>query len=374
MEKNKVELKPFNELRNGQGDLLSQSVEELQSIGDNDVKKLVHDLQVHQIESDIQNDELQRAQLEIEESRLKYADLYDLAPVGFLTLTPKGLILEANLTSATLLGEDRRYLIKRAFSSFITAEFQDMFCFHCKRVIETLTKQTCELQLEKKDGTTFYVLVESIPVQNSGTEVQQIHSSIIDITERKKVEKALHKAHEDLERQFEERTLELKSAAEELKERQEELLRHKSQLEKVNNELMETNKAVSILARNIDKNKQEMESAIAKTINSMLIPTIKDLRKAKTVDGLHSAVDILATQVQAIINDLSGGMNILAPLTPTEMRVAVMIKNGLTSQNLANKLNISLHTAKTHRRNLRKKLNVQNSRINLTSYLRAIMW
>ena len=374
MEKSKAELKPLNDLRNRAKDLLNQSVEELQSIGDNDVRKLVNELCARQIELDIQNEKLRRAQVEIEESRQKYADLYDLAPVGYLTLTPKGLIVEANLTSATLLGEDRRDLIERAFSSFIASEFQDLFFSHHQRVIETLTKQTCELQLEKKDGTSFYASLESIAVQNSEMKVYQIHTNIIDITERKKVEKALHKAQENLERQVEERTLELKGAAEELKDRQEQLFRKKSELEKVNKELMGTNRAISILARNIDKNKQEMEYTIAKKINSMLMPTIKDLRKANTLDGVQYAVDILATQLQALANDLTGNMNLLGSLTPTEMRVAMMIKNGLTSQDLANKLNISLHTAKTHRRNLRKKLNVQNSRINLTSYLRSIMW
>ena len=116
-----------------------------------------------------------------------------------------------------------------------------------------------------------------------------------------------------------------------------------------------------------------MEDTFAKAIHSILLPIIKDLHKANSSEGLRSGLDILSGQLRALSHDLTGDMNILTGLTPTEMRVAAMIKNGLTSQDLAQKLKISLHTAKTHRRNLRKKLNIHNSRINLTSYLQSIM-
>ena len=104
------------------------------------------------------------------------------------------------------------------------------------------------------------------------------------------------------------------------------------------------------------------------------MPIVEDLRKAKSLESLQASLDILAANVQTLTSDLTGGMNLMASLTPTEVRVATMIKNGLTSQEIADKLYISLHTAKTHRRNIRKKLNVKNSRINLASYLQSIMW
>ena len=249
-----------------------------------------------------------------------------------------------------------------------------MFYLHRKRVIETQTRQTCELQLVKKDGTPVYALLESIVAQNRNGKVQQIHTTITDITERKQAEEALRKAHRELEHRVDERTLELKAAAEELKYKQEELLRHKSELERVNKELLETNKAIPILARNIDRKRQETENTIIKTINSRIMPIIESLRKADTFDSFHPGLDILAAHVQTLTNDLMGEVSMMASLTPTELRVATMIKNGLTTQEIANKLYISLHTAKTHRRNIRKKLNIQNSSINLTSYLRSTLW
>ena len=212
------------------------------------------------------------------------------------------------------------------------------------------------------------------PVYGDDGQFMGRRASNRDITERKLAEENLQKAHKDLECRVTERNLELKNAAEELKHRQTELLSHKAELEKVNKELLETNKAISVLARNIDKSKQETENTISKTINFKIMPIVENLRKAKATDNLRSDIDIMAAHVQALTKDLTGDMNIMAFLTASELRVATMIKNGLTSQAIAEKLCISLHTAKTHRRNIRKKLNVQNSKVNLASYLRSIMW
>jgi two-component system cell cycle sensor histidine kinase/response regulator CckA len=86
---------------------------------------LVHELQVHQIELEMQNEELRQAQEKLEASRARYFDLYDLAPVGYFTLSEEGLILEANLTAATLLGVPRGSLAKRPIVRFLFRGDQD---------------------------------------------------------------------------------------------------------------------------------------------------------------------------------------------------------------------------------------------------------
>ena len=89
-----------------------------------DPSSLIHELEVHQIELEMQNEELRRAQLEIEGSREKYFDLYDFAPVGYLTLDEKGSISELNLTAAALLGIARKSALNKPFSLFpLEAEF-----------------------------------------------------------------------------------------------------------------------------------------------------------------------------------------------------------------------------------------------------------
>ena len=88
-------------------------------------EELLHELKVHQIELEMQNEELRSAQAALEESRDSYADLYEFAPVGYLTLTHEGQIAKINLAGATLLGEDRAKLLQHRFSHFVTPEDQD---------------------------------------------------------------------------------------------------------------------------------------------------------------------------------------------------------------------------------------------------------
>ena len=114
-----------------------------------DKERLIHELQVHQIELEMQNDELRKAQEEIETSRSKYMDLYDFAPVGYFTLDNKGVILEANLTGAKLLGVERGLLLKTAFSVFIMADDQDLFQDCRRKVFQIPGRQSCEVRLKR---------------------------------------------------------------------------------------------------------------------------------------------------------------------------------------------------------------------------------
>ena len=99
--------------------LLSKKSETVSKVGDKDVRKLVHELQAHQIELEMQNEKLRRAQEEIEESRLKYSDLYDFSPVAYFTFSQEGEIVEVNLTGTSLLGVERTKLLHRSFSTFV---------------------------------------------------------------------------------------------------------------------------------------------------------------------------------------------------------------------------------------------------------------
>ena len=162
-------------------------------------------------------------------------------------------------------------------------------------------------------------------------------------------------------------------SSDELKFRQKELLDYKYKLEKVNKELLDTNRAIAFLAAKLHKNRREIENTVAKAINSKIMPIVENLYKAKDSENLKVDLDILTAKLQTLTSNLSGGTNLMTTLTSNELRVAMMIKNGLTSQEIADKLFISLHTAKTYRRNIRKKLNIKRSRINLASYLQSIM-
>jgi len=167
----------------------SASVEDLSKMSPEETLRLVHELQVHQLELEIQNEELRRAHLELEESRNRYSDLYDFAPIGYITVSAKGIIQEANLTICSMLGVERGSLVKKPFTRFITSETQDIFYLHRQKLFGTKTKQTCELKLLKKDGLPFDAQLECIVIVDERGNITQILTAITDIGDRKQMEK-----------------------------------------------------------------------------------------------------------------------------------------------------------------------------------------
>jgi PAS domain S-box-containing protein len=130
------------------------------------VRKLIHELRVHQIELETQNEELRRAQEELEALRERYFDLYNLAPVGYFSLSPKGLILEANLTGARMLGMTRSALDMQPLSRFIARQDQDPFYSHQRRLFESGATQPYRLRMMRQDGTSFWARIEASVVED----------------------------------------------------------------------------------------------------------------------------------------------------------------------------------------------------------------
>ena len=114
-----------------------------------DLKSVVHELRVHQIELEMQNEELRHTQQELEASREKYFDLYDMAPVGYVTLNEKGIILEVNLTAATLLGIERRHLIRQPLTISSTAKMRIYTTFAINGFLKHEEHQECEVKILK---------------------------------------------------------------------------------------------------------------------------------------------------------------------------------------------------------------------------------
>ena len=161
-----------------------------------DAKRLQHELEVHQIELEMQNEELRRAHVELDAARARYFDLYDLAPVGYCTVSEQGLLLEANLTAATLLGVARGQLAgQQTFARLIHSDDQDIYYLHCKQLFETGEPQACELRMVKKDGAAFWAHMKATVAQDeNGASVARI--VLNDITLRKQEEEALRQSEE----------------------------------------------------------------------------------------------------------------------------------------------------------------------------------
>jgi PAS domain S-box-containing protein len=154
-------------------------------------RETLHELRVHQIQLEMQNEELRRIQEELAIARARYFDLYDLAPVGYCTLSANGLILEANLTASALLGMPRGALINQPFSRFVLKEDQDIYYLHRQQNLEPGAPHVCELRMVKADDTSFWVhLATSLTPQAHGASECRLVMS--DIAERKLTEEALH--------------------------------------------------------------------------------------------------------------------------------------------------------------------------------------
>lgn len=152
-----------------------------------EIRQTLHELLVHQIELEMQNEELRRTQAELEAMRAKYFDLYDLAPIGYVTLNAKGMVLETNVTFANMLGVPRGMLLNQPFSRFINKEDQDIYYRHHKKIAATGMRQECELRLKKADETTFWVKIEAVPVVEEGKPAV-CRTVISDISVRKHAE------------------------------------------------------------------------------------------------------------------------------------------------------------------------------------------
>ena len=210
----KKKIKNTTELRTSAEERLISKKTVLEKVSDVDIRKLIHELQVHQIELEIQNEELRRIHQELEESRNKYVDLFDFAPIGYLTFDENGKIIEANLTATDQLAIEREYLINKSFYRCINFEDRDIFYQHLQKVFKSKTSSMCEIRLKGR-GKEFYAQLNIMMIQGSNDNCS-CRTSIIDITKRKKAEEELIKYHEHLEELVEGRTAALQMANEEL--------------------------------------------------------------------------------------------------------------------------------------------------------------
>src|SRR3990170_3041912 len=213
----------FASLRRKAEEKLRTQLERLQKLSARDIQELVHELGTHQIELEMQNEQLRKARDEVESSRNQYAELYDFAPVGYFTIDAQGLIEGVNLTGARLLVIERGLLLKRPFTGFIAeAADREIFSKHCSEVFQKQGSRTCEIRLKRKDGAAFSAQLQSIAKENSDGKAGHIRTTIIDVTERRRAEDALQKAYGELDLKVKERTEELVKANERLSQEIEE--------------------------------------------------------------------------------------------------------------------------------------------------------
>ncbi len=188
----------LDDLRQKAEETLAKRESQIERLDQADLKSLAQELAVHQVELEIQNEELRLNRLEAEKSRDRYLDLFDFAPVAYFTLDEHNRIVEANLTACQLLKTDRRNLLNKSFTKYINPEESEKFYLQRRKVLESGTRQTGELQMQTVEGTPFYAQIESLRVGE-----EKLRLAVMDVTERKKAGEALKESEQRYRSLFE---------------------------------------------------------------------------------------------------------------------------------------------------------------------------
>jgi PAS domain S-box-containing protein len=176
----------FLDLRSQAEEQLARRANQIQRLERTDLESLAHELAVHQVELEIQNEELRRTRLEAEEARDRYIDLFDFAPVGYFTLDEHNRVIEANLAGCQLLKIDRKNISNKSFIPFIHPDESDKFYLWRRNVLASGGRQTGVLHMQTAEGTPFYAQIESLKISE-----ERLRLVVFDISERKKLLEAM---------------------------------------------------------------------------------------------------------------------------------------------------------------------------------------
>ncbi|MGR8979228.1 MAG: PAS domain S-box protein [Gammaproteobacteria bacterium] len=435
---------------------------------------LLYDLQVRQMELEMQNEKLQRALADLEASRDLYVDLYDFAPVGYLTVSAEGMIEECNLTFAALLGVERKNLIKQRFDQFIANEDKNSWNRFILQIKQCREKQGCELTLVRDDETRFFAGLECLHVEKNGVP-STLRMTLTDITARKQAEQSLRIAAEAFEAQeaiivtdagktilrankafsritgysideiigqtpsflqsgihdqkfydsvwaaiaangywqgemWDKRKsgevfpillniarvsgandcttyyvgcftdIALQKQAEKILKNSHSRLTKQIQstlleLEKTKEEILEANTAVGFLLKQRDSNLAEARSSLSREAERTVLPFLDMLKKAAGNKIESRLIGILEDNLRYLLDSYGSSANLSAvyqKLTPVQIQVASMVRQGWPTKKIAATLNLSSGTVSIHRKHIRKKLGLDNKSINLSSYLLSL--
>ncbi len=293
-----------------------------------ETRKLFHELQVYQVELEIQNEELRRTQLELEVSRSRYFNLYDLAPFGYVTLDEHGIIQEANLTSAQLLGLDKGDLVKQPLTRFIAGEDQDCYYLYRKQLFKKQAQEACEIKVIRKDGSCFWARVKLILVQDGENGGQMYRGVLIDITQRKEAEKKLEKAHLELERRVKERTWELETVNTKLLKEITERKKTEYALRKSEEHFRHIVELMPLAI--FGHNEREIVFANMAAANLVGVESSKSLAGKSLVEYLHPEYKkLFFQQLKQVMNKKTQGKTFTAklvlPMTETEIDVELFL-------------------------------------------------
>jgi len=170
------------------------------NVSEANIEKLLEEVQVHQIELEMQNEELRQAQQDLIESKNRFEELYDFAPIGYLLLRRDGKMENLNLTAAGMLGTERKNLLNSKIQFFIDPPYLKKFNEYLKNVFENVTASDLEMACISKTGNRFFTYLKSI-VMNDGASAKTVcFTALVDVTKQKQAEQMIQQYSDELEK------------------------------------------------------------------------------------------------------------------------------------------------------------------------------
>lgn len=318
-----------------------------------------------------------KAENALKESEEKYRTLTENAPIGIYYNDFHGNFIYGNKKAEKIIGYKREELIGKNFLTLNLLQPEDI-----GRAADLLAENTAgkktgpdEVVLNKKDGSTVTVEINTEIVTVSGKKV--VLGMVQDITKRKKVEKALQEAHDEMEKRVDERTQELSLANEKMRLEIEERIQAEKALQVKEKELKQqadhlekVNTALKVLIDHRDEEKTRLEKAISLNMQKLVMPYLEKLDSGVPKEHLKTYLDIIRSNLEDIASPFSSRLSFdHLNLTPTEIQIADLVRHGYASKDISSNLNISIDAVSFHRKSIRKKLGLTNKKSNLRSYL-----
>ena len=258
---------------------------------------------------------------------------------------------------------------------------RELLVRHIKDEIKITEAQTIEFRIITQNGNERWIAHICQPVYGDDGTFLGRRVSNRDITEKKRGENALHKAHAELEKRVDERTAELLKANKELRKEvlnrkiaEKALKQKKMELEAKTIGLGEANTALKVLLKQREEDKIELEEKVLLNVRELVLPYLEKLKMKKLGEKQRTHIGIVESNLNDIVSPFVHGLSSkLIKLSPTELQVTNLIKQGNTTKEIAEIMNLATSTIDFHRNNIRHKIGIKNKRINLKTYLSSFL-
>jgi len=310
----------------------------------------------------------------------KYRDIFENAVEGIYRSVPAGRYTDVNPAFARIFGYNSPEELKTAVNDIGRQLYTDPEVRkECVRMVEERGHGSFEISIRRKDGSTGWVFNNVRAVRDAQGKTICYEGFVEDITDRKRMEEELRKAHDELEQRIRERTAELAQLNETLRldiekrMRVEEALRlRESELEIRSRKLEDLNTTLRTLLEQRDQDRTLLEERVIANINKLVMPALEKLKASALTRQAVSFVGVLETNLKEIVSPFSQQLSAQsASLTQTEIQIANCIMQGMRSKEIAGLMTLSKGTIDFYRNNIRKKLGIRNQKANLQSYLLA---